>query len=68
MSDITMISRGSLLSTPTLLTVLGPSLAEAQAAQPLRIAMFIGDVQRLGGGPEAGCDGVRRGASVVYEA
>jgi hypothetical protein len=63
-----MISRGSLLSTPTLLTVLGPSLAEAQAAQPLRIAMFIGDVPRLWGGPEAGFEGVRRGAYFVYDA
>ena len=63
-----MISRRSLLATPALLTALGPSLAEAQAAQPLRIAMSIGDVPRLWGGPEAGFEGVRFGAYFVYDA
>ena len=58
LSDMTMISRRSLLATPALLTALGPSFAEAQAAQPLRIAMSIGDVPRLWGGPEAGFEGV----------
>jgi ABC-type transport system substrate-binding protein len=65
---MTMISRRSLLGTPALLTALGPSLAEAQAAQPLRIAMSIGDVPRLWGGPEAGFEGVRFGSYFVYDA
>jgi ABC-type transport system substrate-binding protein len=68
LSDMTMISRRSLLATPALLTALGPSLAEAQAAQPLRIAMSIGDVPRLWGGPEAGFEGVRFGSYFVYDA
>ena len=62
------LSRRSLLATPALLTALGPSLAEAQAAQPLRIAMSIGDVPRLWGGPEAGFEGVRFGSYFVYDA
>ena len=41
---MTKILRRSLLPTPALLTALGPSLAEAQAAQPLRTAMSIGDL------------------------
>jgi hypothetical protein len=46
--------RRSLLASPALIAALGASDAEAQTAQPLRIAMSIGDVPRLWGGPEAG--------------
>jgi hypothetical protein len=65
---MTFFSRRSLLATPALLSALGPSLAEAQAAQPLRIAMSIGDVPRLWGGPEAGFEGVRFGSYFVHDA
>ena len=40
-------------------------IGEAQAAQPLRSAMSIGDVPRLEGGPDAGFEGVRFGAYFV---
>ena len=46
--------RSSLLASPALIAALDASDAEAQTAQPLRIAMSIGDVPRLWGGPEAG--------------
>ncbi len=62
------LPRRSLLAAPALVAALGPSEAEAQAAQPLRIAMSIGDVPRLWGGPEAGFEGVRFGAHFVYDA
>jgi ABC-type transport system substrate-binding protein len=59
--------RRSLLASPALIAALGASDAEAQTAQPLRIAMSIGDVPRLWGGPEAGFEGVRFGSYFVYD-
>ena len=61
------MQRRVILAAPALITALGPSEAEAQASQPLRIAMSIGDVPRLWGGPEAGFEGVRFGAYFVYD-
>jgi ABC-type transport system substrate-binding protein len=61
------IRRRSFLATPALIGALGASEAEAQSAQPLRIAMSIGDVPRLWGGPEAGFEGVRFGSYFVYD-
>lgn len=63
-----MLPRRSLIAAPALITALGASEAEAQQAQPLRIAMSIGDVPRLWGGPEAGFEGVRFGSYFVYDA
>ena len=63
-----LLPRRAVLAAPALLPALGPSRAEAQAAQPLRIAMSIGDVPRLWGGPEAGFEGVRFGSYFVYDA
>ncbi|MEI8146230.1 MAG: ABC transporter substrate-binding protein, partial [Alphaproteobacteria bacterium] len=43
--------------------------AEAQAAaQPLRIAMSLSDVPRMWGGPDAGFEGLRFGAYMVFDA
>ena len=61
------IQRRSVLVAPALIGALGASRAEAQAAAPLRIAMSIGDVPRLWGGPEAGFEGVRFGSYFVYD-
>eukprot|EP01031_Cornospumella_fuschlensis_P010133 gene10133-12427_t len=61
------LHRRSLLAAPALIGALGASEAEAQSAQPLRIAMSIGDVPRLWGGPEAGFEGVRFGSYFVYD-
>jgi ABC-type transport system substrate-binding protein len=63
-----MLPRRSLIAAPAIITALGASQAEAQQAQPLRIAMSIGDIPRLWGGPEAGFEGVRFGAYFVYDA
>jgi ABC-type transport system substrate-binding protein len=65
---MTTIQRRGILAAPALITALGASEAEAQSAQPLRIAMSIGDVPRLWGGPEAGFEGVRFGSYFVYDA
>jgi ABC-type transport system substrate-binding protein len=64
---MTTLHRRSLLASPALIAALGASEAEAQAAAPLRIAMSIGDVPRLWGGPEAGFEGVRFGSYFVYD-
>ena len=61
------LPRRAILATPALIAGLGASQAEAQSAQPLRIAMSIGDVPRMWGGPEAGFEGVRFGAYFVYD-
>lgn len=61
------IRRRSLLAAPVLISALGANEAEAQQAQPLRIAMSIGDVPRLWGGPEAGFEGVRFGSYFIYD-
>ncbi|MCS6890277.1 MAG: ABC transporter substrate-binding protein [Rhodovarius sp.] len=63
-----MLSRRAALAAPALLALpLGPSEAEAQAAQPLRIGMSIGDIPRMWGGPEAGFEGIRFGGYMVYD-
>ncbi len=61
------MQRRAILAAPALITALGASEAEAQSAQPLRIAMSIGDVPRMWGGPEAGFEGVRFGSYFVYD-
>ena len=61
------MQRRAILAGPALITGLGASEAQAQASQPLRIAMSIGDVPRLWGGPEVGFEGVRFGSYFVYD-
>lgn len=61
------MQRRAILAAPALITTLGASEAEPQASQPLRIAMSIGDVPRLWGGPEVGFEGVRFGSYFVYD-
>jgi len=62
------LPRRSLLAAPVLLAALGPSDAEAQAAQPLRIGMSLNDIPRMWGGPEAGFEGLRFGGYLVFDA
>jgi ABC-type transport system substrate-binding protein len=62
------LRRRALLATPALVAALGPSEAEAQAAQPLRIGMSLTDIPRLWGGPEAGFEGLRFGGYFLYDA
>ena len=57
--------RRALLAAPVLIAGLDASCAEAQAAQPLRITMLIGDAPRPWSGPEAGFEGRRFGSFYV---
>ncbi|HZH47699.1 MAG TPA: ABC transporter substrate-binding protein, partial [Roseococcus sp.] len=60
------VSRRLLLAAPAA-AALQPGHAEAQAPQTLRIGMSLNDVPRLWGGPEAGFEGLRFGAYLLYD-